>query len=449
MRKTFRPILLLVLATLLLAGCGNGKNGTPGQGTPGNGTGPDNGPTGVPGGDVTEDEEYKKRLHVFNDIFSGGGTFAEDWAFLTARNGGGARYFDVASRTDVLYCFDPSCEHKGPTWSAAQKTVVNDNCPAYNLGNMDFSLREDCGYYFEWPNMVKTDRQGMNQKVIGTADEPMDFYYAELYTEDHWFTSTTICYEHTKVQDADGTERWVMGDRLEKQIAGIYMMSLKDGKGKFIFKNGEDYSSSTTSIYVYDGHLYFTHHSWDLPFDQLPHPKEDGSDWEEFALEQGKHVRVAIYDYNIATDELTKIWERDGKDEYVGEIRFGNGFILQAANATLGVPAALYNLKGEFIRELPFAAGELVCTDGTPIFQVWADGRYTYIMYDVEKDQILRQTSFGESGFVLHIAAGKSYYGLVNGAWEDGMHRAYISEEDFWNNNLENKVVFHVGREGQ
>ena len=104
-QRLWITLLMGVLCLLLTACSGNSGNDSAGN-QDGDGDNP-RAVTGEPGGEKT------KKKRAFFDPFMCSAMVTETFAFLPAGNGGGARYFDVASRTDVLYCFEPNCEHQG------------------------------------------------------------------------------------------------------------------------------------------------------------------------------------------------------------------------------------------------------------------------------------------------------------------------------------------------
>lgn len=435
-QRLWITLLMGVLCLFLTACSGNSGNDSAGnQG--GDGDNPQ-AVTGEPGTEKT------KKNRAFFDYFMCSAMVTETFAFLPARNGGGARYFDVASRTDVLFCFEPNCEHQGWKLDPWKNTWYGDHCAAHSLGNDAFYLTDECGYYFDWPNLIRTDRQGLNQKTIGKVDEPLDFQIFELYTDEYYCSAFTIAYEHTQVTEPSGEVTWRMGERLEKEVAGIVVVSLTDGSSRIIFRDGEHYNERVTDLYEYEGHLYFNEFYIDVPFESLRQCNDDRSDWQEVDLENRKYQHVVLYDYDFASGELRKIFQRDGDGH---GFRFGDGYILQQSDNITGEDAKLYRMDGELICDLPWAVSDCVMTDGTPILSSWDSGVAKYRMYDIEKGEVLREVDVPDGSFGLRTAVGDSYYGMVAGNWSDGTHAAYIAAEDFWSGAFDRAVVFHVGPE--
>lgn len=431
--KCLQMVLLCLLLCLLAAACsgdeGNGSDSGDGSG----------GITAEPG----KPTEAVKNSRAFFDPFLNNMTMTEKYAFIP-RGSVGARYFDVASRSDVLFCFEPNCEHQGLRYDDRQKNV-GDHCAAWCVGDSVFYLTGDYGYYFQWPNLVQTDRQGMNQKTIGKVDEPLDSQFYQLYTDQYYFTTAQICYEHTKVEEEDGSERWLLGDRLEKEIGAVVMMSLTDGTSKFIFRDEGHYSGCVSDLYEYQNHVYFINTYLDVPFESLRQTNADRTDWLEVDIENSKHFYVELYDYDIAADELKLILRRD--KQRTG-FRFGDGYILQFVDGYSEEGPKLYKMNGEFLADLPWSVGDRIITDGTPIFTYWKDNVRTLRMYDIEKGEVLREIIVNDGEFNLHVAVGDSYYGTAYSG--DGTCRmAYIAAEDYWNHAFDRAVLFktHPGDE--
>ncbi|MBR5712976.1 MAG: hypothetical protein IKX54_05205 [Lachnospiraceae bacterium] len=444
-RKRFLIILIVGVLCVLLCACGGGgKNGS-------NGNDSSDGKNSSVGGE--NDQQLpggeSKKTRAFYDPFAFGMMMTETYAFIPAKNECGARYFDVASRTDVLFCFEPNCEHIG--WRMDVKgNWYGDHCASRSLGSGAFFLADDCGYYFSWPELIRTDRQGLNQKTVAKFGEPLDFQLFELYTEEDYFTSVRLSYEHIPVDEADGSVSWIQGDRLEKEASGIVRISLSDGSGSFIFKDSDHYNASVVDLYAYQNHLYFCNHYLDVPFETLVQYNDDASNWEEVVLDQRKHSHMELYDYDIASGELHMILRRDGdRGDRIADFRFGDGYFLETRDTLTGEGGRLYTLSGEIIRDLPWAVGDRAATDGTPIFKTWDSGVTKYRMYDIEKNEVLRELDVPDGTFNLNVAVGNSYYGLAAVSGSDGYQAAYIAAEDFWNGAFDRLVVFHYGPENE
>ena len=415
MKKRLRAAALGLLLCLVLTSCKGSGNGT------------------------EQPKGASKNARVFFDPFMGNATMSESFAFIPNLNNTGAQYFDAASRTAVLFCFEPNCEQIGPKSDFATGENIGDTCASKCLGSHAYYLTEDAGYYFEWPNLVKTDRQGLNQKTIATVEEPIDFVEYEWYTNEYYAATVMINYAHTKVVAADGTVTWLQGEPLEKRISGVIMVSLKDGSSRFIYRDEDRYDSIVTDLYEYQNHLYFVGAYLDAPYESLRKYNADMSDWGEVDLENQKHLHLELYDYDIARGKLTMIRKSDG--EGYG-YRFGDGYLLQYANPLTGEGSMLYRLNGEVLCELPWKVTDRVITDGTPILTSWDSGAATYRMYDTDKKEVLREISISGGRFGLSVAVGDSYYGHMYTSWSNGnLEPAYISAEDFWNGEFDKAIV--------
>lgn len=453
MNKRFRMILFVVIFCLLLTACGgNSKNNNTGldenNNTENDGGDRDNPKTST-GKTGTENSGSGKMMknRAFFDPFLHNAMMTEAFVFLPALNGDGARYFDTASRTDILFCFEPNCEHRG--WRVDSFTGIGsgDHCAAHSLGGGNvFYLTDEYGYYFQWPNLVRTDRQGLNQKTIAKVDEPLDFQFYELYTDEYYCSTVSITYEHTQSTEDNGEVFWWIGEQLEKAIAGVITISLKDGSSRFIFRDDEHYDATVSDLYAYDDHLYFIETYLDAPFESLLQINEDGSNWQEVELDHREHMHAVLYDYDFANGELRKIFQRDNSDRV---FRFGDGYILEQSDSITGDGAKLYRLDGELIRELPWKVSNRVQTDGTPILTSWDSGVTKYRMYDIATGEVLKEIDASDDQFNLDVAVGNSYYGMVSGNWSGGMRLAYISAEDFWSGAFDRGVVLGVDSDNE
>jgi hypothetical protein len=433
MKKRFRITALCLLFCLMLTACKDDKgNGS----TPGTGTTPGNG-TAKQMGASTE-------TRVFFDPFSFDMTMSESFAFVPAYGDTGAQYFDTASRTEILFCFEPNCEHKAPRYDNLTGEMTGSHCAAKSLRGRAYYLTADAGYFFSWPNLVKTDRQGLNQKTIATVEEPIDFIEYEIYTDKYYAATAMISYEHTKVNNSDGSVTWMQGAPLEKEVAGILLVSLTDGSSKLIFRDDEHYDALTTDLYEYQNHLYFVETYLDVPFSSLPQVSDDTDNWEEIELERRPHFTMELYDYDLATGKLTMVHRSAG--EGYG-FRFGDGFILQYRDSITGEGSMLYRLNGDVWTGLPWEVSDRVMTDGTPIFSSYESGVTTYRMYDPDKKELLHEIAVSDGKFRLSVAAGNSYYGSVSVSWSNGLQPAYITAEDFWNGNFDGAVILHEPQE--
>ena len=364
----------------------------------------------------------------------------EEFAFLPPIACGARRFFDVASGQDVVYCFEPNCEHHAPHYDVASRKMLDDTCTAYHLGERAFFLQKEAGYYYSDPCLYRTDREGRSQKVIAKIEEPLEHRWEELYTQSQYVLTYTNDYEYRLVQSGDGTV-WVPGETVgEKREAGVVMVSLTDGKYSFIYRSSEQYSSWTENLYEYDGHLYFDCHYLDVSENSLPSIIDDyEKNIVQYREEYKKHIHYEIYDCDLTTGEIRMILK---VDHPVGEIGFGEGFFFVFADYNYPeYPAVLYRMDGSIIRELTVPAQRMAMSDGPVVVLHVFDNGVSYYLYDTETDEILNRMEVSSYGtFDLVATLGDSYYGNTHG--KDGLVIAWIRKEDFWNREFSKAVKF-------
>ena len=417
-KKTVKALVLVCLWVITLFGCGKKQ----------------------PVENAAETKKDKTKREFFS-LQGGGATLTDEYALLPAMAYGSARYFDVTSGKDVIFCFEPNCEHKKPHYDMASHQMLDDTCTAYHMGNGAFVLRDEYGYYFsDLRELVRTDREGKNQKVIGKISEPIEHYYTQIFTEKDFFTTYQNMYCYQIVQDGE-EDKWLPTEQIRETVDfGIYRVSMVDGKSTKIFNRDDQYETFIDTMYEYDGHLFFDCHYLDVPRKTLP-PVSEEEDYrnniDRYREEYNRHVHYEVYDYEIATDRLICVLKIDHS---VGGVRFGDGFFVTfSTEGGQGYPAAIYRSDGEKLHEMDFAIEGMAQSDRASILGTYEDGAWTYREYDVWENKILREIRL-PSGKVLDTAIGDTYYMHVPGG--SGYTLAYIRREDFWNGEFDKAVPF-------
>lgn len=378
------------------------------------------------GEDVTVTETVS--IYTGDEVYTDtGNVLSEKYALFSEYRDQGSctlHMFDVSLKTKVLYCFDPGCEHKPSRHNISSGEKISDGCIAYDLGGRVFSLRDDCGYYFQYPELIRTDAEGKNRKTIATVDAPYAaLEQRELYTSDFYFRQYVCVNELIKQTDSNGNVSYVFGSTLQKQKVGIIGVSLENGEVRDVFSADDLYDLTILNLAQYQNHLYFTCIGLDVPYSTLPDAIEDP---EAYVAAQKEHNINRVYDYDITEDRLTEI---SGVDASSG-IDFINGYMVKLSEQ--GEPAQLLDMSGQYIRDLPFAAHRLVRSNRNLIAQIVIDGKNMYYFYDTENDTLLKSVEMkGGSQMYLLGAVGDSYYGSRNNQFY------YISAEDFWNGAFE------------
>ena len=226
-------------------------------------------------------------------------------------------------------------------------------------------------------------------------------------------------------EDKNGDSYWVSGDALDKRKVGIIRVALSDGKIEEVFSADDLYDLYISPMVEYNGHLHFLCSGLDVPFDTLPNGFEDWAAYNEAAT---KHSRMRVYDYNIASGELSLIISEDHNDAY----DFAQDYIVKSSKLN----GELYDASGNFIRKLPFSVGRVIQSDEYIIVQESMDVNDTkrrFHMYDADEDKIVRSVEI--ENLTLQYAIGDSYYGIIDGK------TFYISAADFWAGNTDRYVI--------
>lgn len=375
---------------------------------------------------------------IYAQINAFGGTYTERYA-LFCENPNGRVFlhaFNVETKTSSIYCFDPGCEHKPTERDLVTGEPLSTPCMAEELGGHLVSLREDCSYFFDYPNLIRADIEGKNQHIIGKLNLPIYSPAEELFTKDCYFMRYMLTNELIEQKDDNGESEWIYGDILEKRKVGIIRMDLADGKTQEIFADNDLYEMYINFMVEYDDHLYFLCSGIDVPYDTLPNGFED---WNAFNEAINQHSHMRLYDYDIKREELAVLFSEDHN--------FGcgvtRGYIVK--QSLEGNKWELYDTSAHYICELPFAVEDVIKSDQKIIVEAHMDVNdkvRRYYMYDPEERKILRSVEIEDMALV--VAVGDSYYcrRILNG--KNCIY--YISAEDFWNGNTDQRVIMTSDR---
>ena len=359
-----------------------------------------------------------------------GAMYTEDYVFYF--RDGFVRYFDAESRSGIVYCFHPECEHK-PAYRDAQSGEIVYTCPANSIGDQGIVLRKEGVYYLSnpvVPTLMYADLKLENRREVSMAENPCGTVLFYLYTEKDYFVAYIDVNEYIRRESDSGEAEWIIGEPLEEKIVGVYRMSLDGKTQESVFQSAGNYNNVINDLYEYRGHVYFTHIYWDVPLSELPSPYDDYSRYEN---EMAKHKHACIYDYDVEHGSLNCVLsEESGNYNY----SFFDGYILRWT--TEESPAILYRMNGDCIRELEGDVLDGVRSDGGMILHYTENDSPCYRMYDPEKDSVLREVVL-TGKVLLRVAVGDSYYVYVpNG---NSLAMAYISAEDFWNGDIDKATV--------
>ena len=370
--------------------------------------------------------------------------YTEDYA-LHYSNHGRLQIFDVKTKEDHVYCFDPGCEHKRGKRSITGE-VLEAGCIAYELSSSTIMPQDDnCYFMKDTGEVIRSDLQGMNQRAIGSLPPYLNYNNAHdiFYSKDSLFVIFDLPYEMIEVKDENGESSWIVGGMKDKETRGIIQIDLNNGTRSEVF-SAEDYNSYLSQTDVRGDHMYFAYWYCDIPYMDMfgetygrTIPEElKGLSPEEYREELNKRRWVDVYDYNISTGELTASLKHKHVEE--GNIVFCKGFFALSEDENT---SGLYRYDGERFRQLDFGIQALVRSDDHLVCcSNRAPGDYMQI--DEKTGEVLKRikTPVSYDAFLPRVIIGESCYGILN---KNGVMAAgYVPASDFWNGDITNAVQF-------
>ena len=253
--------------------------------------------------------------------------YTEDFA-LYHTDHGRLQIFDVASKSDRVFCFDPGCEHdkyrKVEVSPDGIETVVEEGCMARNISSYTVMVQGDHLCFVKYTgDVIQSDLQGKNRKVIATIP-PYSPVQRIIYYKDAIFGDYSTSYEILEIEGENGEPDWIYGEMKEKDTVGIARANLNDGMSSEIFKR-EDYSAGVYYLTIRGTHLYFAY-----TYSEMQYMAPDGQMWrpmqeewkdlsvEEYLEERKKRSWMEIYDYDIDSGEVRCV---------MNGLRPGGGFL--------------------------------------------------------------------------------------------------------------------------
>lgn len=373
----------------------------------------------------------------FSQFFFGGDAALAE-RYVLYYSDGMYRIFDVKSKSDIPYCFEPNCTHKAPVWDVSGK-LLQDGCPAYKFGGSPV-LRGDNTIWFTLSELIQGDREGKNRKTIAKLEIPCGIVYDQIYTDKDFFYTYTQSEEYTKEKDKNGNEYWLPGETLEQPECGIYRISLETGEQQYIYRFF-GYDSKIRQLFSYGDSIYFTLHYSRKPYinPDWNNPEED---WEAIQEENRKNLVMEVYSYNMNTKELVCLAEERANFK---DVFFGNGFFCVYDSDVKS--AEWFDLTGTKLRETEtrVSGSCYFAMDGVAFYHLRDEKNHYQVfeMYDVVNNKVLRHVERGGSMLgISNVMAiiGTSYY--VHVFYPDGTScEAWISEDDFWNGDWDKSVI--------
>lgn len=414
-------LVVFLLVCLLVTACGkDGEKNASGQ--------------PVPSGEPTSPE-----VSFACDKFFGEGFITEKFVLYHA-NDFQLRLFDTASRTDVAFCFDPSCEHIQEKRSRTGE-LLEEGCVSYNYSRYPVMfLGENC--YFlnqETGEVICSDRQGRNRKVIGAIPQYI-LPYSVFFANDTIFVTYANSYEMIETKGENGETQWIVGDPKPKNTCGIVAIDLETGEYRKL-QEVEEYSAFINEYDVRGDHLYYQLCYMDIPYispnleTEDPSMIPEGMTVENYWEELRKHGWVDIYDYTISTGELRTVLQHKHSEN----VEFCKDFFAVEEGKTTG----LYRYNGERFRELDFPITNGVRSDSGLVCRKGDN----FVLIDENTGDIVKTSPILASEFVPSAIIGNSCYGSLKK--NEKTLPCYIAAEDFWSGAFDKAVVFHVGPEDE
>ena len=371
--------------------------------------------------------------------FVGRGFLTEEYA-LYHDNHGCLRIFNVASKQDLVYCFDPGCEHE-PTKRSITGDIIKEGCIAFDFSSYPVLIRGENCFFLREGEIVKSDHHGANRVTIGRIPAFILSPDKVFYSKDSLYFTYSIGYEMTEVKNDDGDSRWVFGDRKDTDTCGLVRIDLSDGKVTEVIQF-EEYDSMIFDYDIRGDHLFFDFFYADTPYvssnletfgpsGTIP----EGLTKENYSTEWPKHLWMDVYDYNMVTGELRLVL----KGKRAGTVEFCDSFF--AFSEELGNVTELYRYDGENFRQLDFSMGKGIRTDQHLVCNP-ADARDVYMEIDENTGEIIRKTILPIAKVVPEAFVGESCYCILSGegSWRCG----YIASEDFWNGEYKKAIPFQT-----
>ena len=431
-KKLMKKIIIVLSLVLLFTACGKNNNTIPSTGdanTEKNETFTATETTAADTPSINDSLWFECSMSCDNSFLT------KDYALYHDRHGR-LQIFDVATKKDLVYCFDPGCEHK-ETKRSMTGEVLEQGCIAYEISRFPVMIKEDHLYFLNDSNEIcVSDRQGENRKVIakipGYIFEPYNVYFSENAI----FVDYSTQYEMIEVKDNNGESRWGIGETKQKKTGGVVSVDFTTGKVTEIFRR-EDYSAYVAKGVVCGEHVYIYYSYNDLPYvspmgDANGFPLDEilnGMTVEEYVAEYPKHTWTDIYDYNTSTGEI-KFFMEHQKDI---SLFFSDDFY---AYNKAGENGAFYRYNGEKMLQLDFSIKGAFRTDKGFVFTNVTE-REEYWLINDDTGEVVKKVKMPFAKFLPSCFIGDCVYGLINGS-----AYGYLSAEDFWNRRPENAIKF-------
>lgn len=394
-----------------------------------------------PGSDSLSEQDKGKEASFVCSRTVGDGFLTENFA-LYHNNHGRLQIFDAASKKDIVYCFDPGCEHKPARWSHTGE-LLSEGCISYEFSDMPVMLQgEKCYFLNDRGEVYVSDRQGENRRLLARIPGYIIIPDMVMFSQEYMFITYTNPYEMIPRKNEDGSDEWIVGNIKDMETCGIISVDLKNGAISELF-HVEAYNARIAKADIRAGHLYFEYFYLDIPYVgpdlETYGPSGMVPEWltvENYWDEMPKHQWMDLYDYDMQRSSLHTILSKKQSATVV----FGEAFfaVVEGDSQT-----DLYRYDGTRFRQLDFAVKISVRSDKGLVCDSTAEPG-VYRLIDVDTGAVLKQAkvSIPYSVFNPSCIIGESCYGVAS--CSKGLGAGYLSADDFWNGRYENSVVFDV-----
>lgn len=327
-------------------------------------------------------------------------------------------YFDIKSSLSTVICSDPSCKHPRPSPdkpSDCSAVIYNMglNSLAYMGDKLYLSYEED-DTTFTHKSFFTADKDGSNRKRFAKIEA--ENIQQTLYTNDRIIVS----FQNT-IDWSD--ENAVALDQLEEWTAGIYIISISDGKAtKICAHTGKEARIESLS---FDGENIFY----------------------LFTYYEDTVYNAALYKYNIESGEngtiksFKEIWGVDDNK------CFGStGMLYVDRDDSTAKTAKLHVLSFDgtdtVIAEEGANIGRPFYLDDSKICYIdcEAGDDFHYCIYDMESGETFKNEKDWRSTFVEAVFDDVIYVLYPPDINDNNLDTGYISKEDFINGDYD-KVV--------
>lgn len=362
-------------------------------------------------------------------IFYRGDTYTEESLIFDSHTDSSVlkSVFNTESHQSMPYCFDSGCEHHPDKMSLDGTEVLEEGCPAYDYSQQSVFIHGEHMYFFMDRCLYRADLTGMNRQLICSLTKPYTMSERGdcIYTDEALYIPYVLCNE--LILKTDGSaEEWVLGEKKEKQEAGLLRIPFSGEEEKVIFHSDEYYDMQVVNIWRHDGCICFQVIGRDCPYSIIQKEAGDDFDLQALMTVDLSHSFTEAYDYVVKTGEIKSIAYE--KPTHGGFYFFSDVYGIIQDSGKL----ELHRYSGEMTAEteIPFSG---VISDRYVIG--YNADNHKGVLLNQEDGKVIKTSPLTWEDFLLEVVVGDSFFGHV------GLTRAYLSAEDYWSGNTEGIVL--------